>query len=137
MLKYLHPACCLFYIKKWNITTFVLRLEPRHLPKYQLFQLFWFPSVVCFLGVHANAPSCQGCKKSRHISQVNYVRFMYRHGVAGRFECLRIQFGTARADQNCKQMCLRASLCFPRASDSVPQVTLHIRIGVVSIAARV
>lgn len=57
---YILPVAC--FTKKWNICALVFRLEPRHLPKYQLFQLFWFPSIVCFLGVHANTPSCQGCK---------------------------------------------------------------------------
>lgn len=42
---------------------------------------------------------------------------MYRHGEAGRFACLRIQFCTTRADQNPKQMWLHASVCFFCKSD--------------------
>lgn len=52
---------------------------------------------------------------------------MYCHGDAGRFECLRIQFGTTHADQNPGtnvSPCIFAHFLYIR---SVPQVTLHIR----------
>lgn len=66
-------------------------------------------------------------QKFMTFSQVNYVRFMYCHGDAGRFECLRIQFGTTHADQNPGtnvSPCIFAPFLYIR---SVPQVTLHIR----------
>lgn len=83
-----------------------------------IFSLFGFLSLSVFwasmLTLTVRLPRVQ---ESWHLSQVNYLRFMYCHGDAGRFECLRIQFGTTRADQNCKQMSLHASLCFSCTSD--------------------
>lgn len=81
-----------------------------------IFSLFCFLSLSVFwasmLTLTVRLPRVQ---ESWHLSQDNYLRFMYCHWDAGRFECLRIQFGTT--DQNCKQMSLHASLCFSCTSD--------------------